>query len=144
MSVYHGKEGIKQLIYDERKMFVDQMWQRYKETTNKNGDAGDYRILAEICERLPFFENSEVGQEISRLLNKHYSGSNDYYQAQRRQREVMHILRLWDDFKADDKRSVYDNLAFRKTIASMMGGTWNAEQVRDVIRQRDRSLGKSD
>ena len=144
MSVYHGHEGIKQLIYDERKMFVDQMWQRYKETTNKNGDAGDYRILAEICERLPFFENSEIGQEISRLLNKHYNGTNDYYQAQRHQREVRHILRLWDDFKADDKRSVYDNLAFRKTIASMMGGKWDVERVRDVIRQRDRNLGKSD
>ena len=83
MSVYYGEEGIKKLIYDERKAFVDQMWQRYKDTTNKNGEAGDYRILAEICEKLPFFENSDVGQEISRLLNKHYKGATGYYQAQK-------------------------------------------------------------
>jgi len=144
MTVYHGTEGIKQLIYDERKAFVDQMWEQYRQTTDKNGNAGDYRILAEICEKLPFFENSEVGKEISRLLNKHYHGENDYYAAQKHQREKQHVLKLWDDFKANDKRSAYDNLAFRKTIAAILGGKWNAEQVRDVIRQRDRNLGKSD
>jgi len=144
MKVYDGNEGIKQMIYDERKAFVEQMWERYKETTNKNGGAGDYRILAEVCEKLPFFENSEVGLEISRLLNKHYRGKNDYYAAQRHQRETKQVLKLWDDYKRKDKRSAYDNLAFRKTIASIMGGAWNAERVRDVIRQRDRNLGQSE
>ena len=144
MKVYQGTAGIKKLIYDERKAFVDQMWEQYKQTTDKNGNAGDYRILAEICEKLPFFENSDVGKEISRLLNKHYQGENDYYAAQKHQREKQQILKLWDDFKAKDKRSVYDNLAFRKTIVSILGGNWNAEKVRDVIRQRDRNLGKSD
>ena len=84
MSVYHGEDGIKKMIYDERKAFVDQMWERYKGTLDKNGNAGDLRILAELCEKLPFFENSEVGQEISRLLNKRSTCPNDYYAAQRR------------------------------------------------------------
>ena len=144
MKIYEGNDGIKQMIYDERKAFVDQMWERYRQTTDKNGNAGDYRILAEICEKLPFFDNSEVGHEISRLLNKHYEGKNDYYAAQRHQRETKQVLKLWDDYKRNDKRSVYDNLAFRKTIASIMGGAWNAERVRDVIRQRDRNMGKGD
>jgi hypothetical protein len=47
MKIYEGNDGIKQMIYDERKAFVDQMWERYRQTTDKNGNAGDYRILAE-------------------------------------------------------------------------------------------------
>ena len=144
MSVYHGEDGIKKMIYDERKAFVDQMWERYKGTLDKNGNAGDYRILAELCEKLPFFENSEVGQEISRLLNKHCTSSNDYYAAQRYQREIKQILKLWDDFKRNDDRKHYDNVKFRRTIASIMGGVWNDERIRDIIRQRDQNLGKTD
>lgn len=144
MKVYDGNDGIKQMIYDERRAFVDQMWERYRQTTDKNGNAGDYRILAEICEKLPFFENSEVGQEISRLLNKHYEGKNDYYAAQRHQRETKQVLKLWDDFKRHDNGSDYDNLAFRKTIASIMAGGWTADRVRSKIRERDKNLGKSD
>lgn len=144
MSVYQGEQGIKQMIYDERKVFVDQMWERYKETLDKNGNAGDYRILAEICEKLPFFENSEVGQEISRLLNKHCTSANGYYAAHKHQREIKQILKLWDDFKRDDDRKHYDNVNFRRTIASIMGGAWNDERIRDVIRQRDNNLGKTD
>ena len=144
MKIYEGNDGIKQMIYDERKAFVDQMWERYRQTTDKNGNAGDYRILAEICEKLPFFENSEVGQEISRLLNKHYEGKNDYYAAQRHQRETTQVLKLWDDFKRSDEDASYDDKNFRETIAAIMGGAWNAERVRDVIRQRDRNMGKGD
>ena len=142
MSVYNGEEGIKKIIYDERKAFVDMMWQRYKDSTNKNGEAGDYRILAEVCEKLPFFENTDMGHEISRLLNKHYKGNNDYYQAQKHQRERKQILKLWDDFKRNDTRQAYDSASFRETIATIMGGTWSAERVRDVIRERDKNLGK--
>ena len=144
MSVYHGEDGIKKMIYDERKAFVDQMWERYKGTLDKNGNAGDYRILAELCEKLPFFENSEVGQEISRLLNQHCTSSNGYYASQRKQREIKQILKLWDDFKRQDGRKNYDSVGFRRTIASIMGGAWNAERVRDIIKQRDRNLGKTD
>ena len=144
MSVYHGEQGIKQMIYNERKAFVDQMWERYKGTLDKNGNAGDLRILAELCEKLPFFENSEVGQEISRLLNKRSTSPNDYYAAQRYQREIKQILKLWDDFKRNDNSKHYDNVKFRKTIASIMGGTWNEERIRDIIRQRDTNLGETD
>ena len=143
MSVYQGEQGIKQMIYDERKVFVDQMWERYKETLDKNGNAGDYRILAEICEKLPFFENSEVGQEISRLLNKHCTSSNDYYAAQRKQREIKQILKLWDDFKRQDGRKKYDSVGFRRTIASIMGGAWNAASVHEIIKARNKKLGKT-
>ena len=143
MSVYHGEEGIKKIIYDERKAFVDQMWQRYKDTTNKNGEAGDYRILAEICEKLPFFENSDVGQEISRLLNKHYKGATGYYQAQKHQRDVKTALRIWDDFKSTDKRSQYDSVEIRRFIASILGSGWSEDRVREVIRERDKNVGKT-
>ena len=144
MSVYHGEQGIKQMIYDERKAFVDQMWERYKGTLDKNGTAGDLRILAELCEKLPFFENSEVGQEISRLLNNRSTSPNDYYAAQRKQREIKQILKLWDDFKRNDNSKHYDNVKFRRTIASIMGGAWNEERIRDIIRQRDENLGETD
>ena len=144
MSVYHGEQGIKQMIYDERKAFVDQMWERYKGTLDKNGNAGDTRILAELCEKLPFFENSEVGQEISRLLNNRSTSPNDYYAAQRKQREIKQILKLWDDFKRNDNSKHYDNVKFRRTIASIMGGAWNEERIRDIIRQRDENLGETD
>jgi hypothetical protein len=143
MSVYHGEDGIKKMIYDERKAFVDQMWERYKGTLDKNGNAGDYRILAELCEKLPFFENSEVGQEISRLLHKHSSSSNDYYTAQRYQRETKQILKLWDDFKRDDGRKKYDSVGFRRTIASIMGGAWNAASVHEIIKARNKKLGET-
>ena len=143
MSVYHGEQGIKQMIYDERKAFVDQMWERYKGTLDKNGNAGDTRILAELCEKLPFFENSEVGQEISRLLNNRSTSSNDYYAAQRKQREIKQILKLWDDFKRDDSRKKYDSVGFRRTIASIMGGAWNAARVHEIIKARNKKLGKT-
>ena len=76
---------------------------RYKDTTNKNGEAGDYRILAEICEKCHIFEN-DVGQEIV-APNKHYKGTTGYYQAQKHQRDVKTALRIWDDFKSTDTRS---------------------------------------
>jgi hypothetical protein len=144
MSVYHGEDGIKKMIYDERKAFVDQMWERYKGTLDKNGNAGDYRILAELCEKLPFFENSEVGQEISRLLHKHSSSSNGYYTAQRYQRETKQILKLWDDFKRDDGRKKYDSVGFRRTIASIMGRAWNEKSVHEIIKARNKKLGETD
>ena len=144
MSVYHGEQGIKRMIYDERKAFVDQMWERYKGTLDKNGNAGDLRILAELCEKLPFFENSEVGQEISRLLHKHSSSSNDYYTAQRYQRETKQILKLWDDFKRDDGRKKYDSVGFRRTIASIMGRAWNEKSVHEIIKARNKKLGETD
>ena len=144
MSVYHGEDGIKKMIYDERKAFVDQMWERYKGTLDKNGNAGDLRILAELCEKLPFFENSEVGQEISRLLHKHSSSSNDYYTAQRYQRETKQILKLWDDFKRDDGRKKYDSVGFRRTIASIMGRAWNEKSVHEIIKARNKKLGETD
>jgi hypothetical protein len=143
MSVYHGEDGIKKMIYDERKAFVDQMWERYNGTLDKNGNAGDYRILAELCEKLPFFENSEVGQEISRLLNQHCTSSNGYYAAQRKQREIKQILKLWDDFKRQDGRKNYDSVGFRRTIASIMGGAWNAARVHEIIKARNKKLGKT-
>ena len=143
MSVYHGEDGIKKMIYDERKAFVDQMWERYKGTLDKNGNAVDYRILAELWEKLPFFENSEVGQEISRLLNQHCTSSNGYYAAQRKQREIKQILKLWDDFKRQDGRKKYDSVGFRRTIASIMGGAWNAASVHEIIKARNKKLGKT-
>ena len=54
----HGNEGIKQMLYDERKAFVKNEWMHYKDT-------GDRQHLANICEKLPFFEQPEVGLEIA-------------------------------------------------------------------------------
>ncbi|XAT57808.1 hypothetical protein GN241_10835 [Rhodobacteraceae bacterium IMCC1335] len=62
-KTYHGDEGIKQMLYDERKAFVKNEWMHYKDT-------GDRQHLANICEKLPFFEQPEVGLEIAKLLTQ--------------------------------------------------------------------------
>jgi hypothetical protein len=67
----HSENDSKQLIYNERKAFVQKMWSRYSHTLDEKGGNGDYRLLAEICEKLPFFEQNEVGKEISRILKLH-------------------------------------------------------------------------
>ena len=51
----HSENDSKQLIYNERKAFVQKMWSRYSHTLDDKGGNGDYRLLAEICEKLPFF-----------------------------------------------------------------------------------------
>ena len=55
------------MLYDERKETVEHFWELYKQSADKNGN-GDVEALAIICERLPFFENNQVGQEIARRL----------------------------------------------------------------------------
>ena len=145
MSEYHGRDGLKKLVYDERKAFVDDMWQKYKETTDKHGKAGDYRLLAEVCEKLPFFENSEIGLEIARILIlNNPKKAQDYAKVQREQRDRKQILKLWDDFKKQDTSEHYDNVNFRRTIAEILGRKWNEDNVRQVIRDRDNSMGKTD
>jgi hypothetical protein len=72
-KVYQGEDGIKKMLYDERKATVDYYWDLYKKTADKHGN-GDLEALAVICERMPFFENSLVGQEIARRLR----GSTDF------------------------------------------------------------------
>ena len=62
-KTYLGNEGIKQMLYDERKAFVKNEWMHYKDT-------GDRQHLANICEKLPFFEQPEVGLEIAKLLTQ--------------------------------------------------------------------------
>ena len=78
------------------------------------------------------------------MLNNRSTSPNDYYAAQRKQREIKQILKLWDDFKRNDNSKHYDNVKFRRTIASIMGGTWKEERIRDIIRQRDENLGETD
>ena len=60
-------DSIKAMLYDERKETVEHFWELYKQSADKNGN-GDVEALAIICERLPFFENNQVGQEIARRL----------------------------------------------------------------------------
>ena len=47
----HSENDSKQLIYNERKAFVQKMWSRYSHTLDDKGGNGDYRLLAEICEK---------------------------------------------------------------------------------------------
>ncbi len=56
-------EGEPQKLYDDRKAFVKNEWMHYKDT-------GDRQHLANICEKLPFFEHPEVGLEIAKLLTQ--------------------------------------------------------------------------
>lgn len=49
-----------------REVFVEDNWQNYQHTK-------DRRYLANICKEMPFFGNSEVGQEIARLLTLDYA-----------------------------------------------------------------------
>ena len=49
--------------YEQRKAFVAEQWTLYQ--TSKNP-----KYLAKICRELPFFEHSEVGEEIANLLLK--------------------------------------------------------------------------
>lgn len=67
--VYHGEDGVKQMLYDDRKRSVEMFWSLYQDTADKNGN-GYLEALAIICERMPFFEHPEVGQEIARRLRE--------------------------------------------------------------------------
>ena len=49
--------------YEQRKALVKEQWRLYQ--TSKNP-----KYLANICRGLPFFEHSEVGEEIANLLLK--------------------------------------------------------------------------
>ena len=63
-----NEQAIKKIIYRDTQAFVNNMWEKYQKTRDKNGKAGDYRYLASICEQVPFFENAAVGKELSRIL----------------------------------------------------------------------------
>ena len=84
-KVYHDEGGIKQMLYDERKATVERLWELYEKTQDKNGD-GDLECLAIICERLPFFENQQVGQEIARHLRKSQKRSKGWKHEQEKER----------------------------------------------------------
>ena len=49
--------------YDRHKDLVAKNWNKYQETK-------DVEHLATICREMPFFDHTEVGQEIARLLKK--------------------------------------------------------------------------
>ena len=53
------------------------------------------------------------------------------------------ILRTWDDYRSGNNLAQYDNIEVRRFISKMVGGIWTAEKVRDVIRERDKGLGKT-
>ena len=140
-----NEEAIKKLIYNDRKAFVERKWEQYLKTTNVNGDAGDYRLLAEICLELPFFEHPEVGEEICRILIKtNPKKKQDYQKVLKHQRQKDQILRIWDDWKSGDQSETYDNVEVRRFISKQVGGIWTEDKVRDVIRERDKALGKTD
>ena len=96
-KVYHGEEGRKQMLYDERKATVDRLWELYEKTQDKNGD-GDLECLAIICERLPFFENQQVGLEIARHLRKSQKRSKGWKHEQEKER----IRRMDENYKRVD------------------------------------------
>lgn len=60
-----GKEELEKLSSDEQREYREKLvkleWVRYQITK-------DRRHLANICKDMPFFGNSEVGEEIARLL----------------------------------------------------------------------------
>ncbi len=62
---YHGDEGIKQMLYDERKATVEQCWEMFEKTK-------DPECLAVIAERMPYFGKPEVGVKIAELLRAPY------------------------------------------------------------------------
>ena len=62
---YHGEEGIKQMLYDERKGTVEQGWEMFEKTK-------DPECLAVIAERMPYFGKPEVGAKIAELLRAPY------------------------------------------------------------------------
>ena len=60
---FEGQGGLNKSIYERRKAMVEEYWQKYQ-------DSKDPKHLAIICKELPFFEHSEVGHEIAKLLLK--------------------------------------------------------------------------
>ena len=139
-----NEQAIKKIIYRDTQAFVNNMWEKYQKTTDKNGKAGDYQYLASICEQVPFFENAAVGKEISRILMENNPRKNqDFKKLERTQREKDMILRIWDDYRSGNNLAQYDNIEVRRFISKMVGGIWTAEKVRDVIRERDKGLGKT-
>ena len=47
----------------ENKAIVEKLWKQYQKDNNP-------KWLAEICLNVPFFDHSEVGKEIAKLIKK--------------------------------------------------------------------------
>lgn len=113
--------------YAENKAFVEHCWKRYAE---KN----DPRWLAEICKKLPFFENQQVGKEIARRLEPLFWKSPAEIE------QVMHqdIWRLWRAWRGSDsdtavRQRIADVFFVNEETGKPDGG--GAERVRGIIRK---------
>jgi len=118
-KTYVGEQGLKELLNDERKDLVESWWALYKES-------GDPECLAKICEAMPFFENPEVGQEISKFLRKRPRTKGFEYADDKRR-----ILRYWDDWQPLPDGVTEKKL--REIISSYMNGRYTPEAIRDII-----------
>ena len=117
----------KEQLYAANKAFVEHCWRRYTEKP-------DPRWLAEVCKKLPFFENPHVGQEIAKRLEPLF------WQTPAESEQIIQqdVWRLWRAWRGSDKDTIV-----RQRIADVFfineetgerddGG---AERVRGIIRK---------
>ena len=107
--------------YLVNKGLVEHLWNQY--LVKK-----DPRWLAEICMNVPFFDNPQVGQEISKLLEDRFHKKNQIDEQTMRN----DIMRLWNLWRHED-----DDVRVRERIASVFfkGDVGGPERVRGIIRK---------
>ena len=59
--------------YIENQAIVEELWRQYQKDNNP-------KWLADICLNVPFFDHSEVGKEIAKLIKKIISKNTFGYQ----------------------------------------------------------------
>lgn len=139
-KVYQWPDGLRELLDYERETYIIEMWRRYQATQDKNGNAGDYILLAEICAAALSGNDPAIAKEVVRILAKH----NPSKAGRISQREKEQILRLWDNFRKNNPTESYDSIEFREVVSEIMGGStrYSIERIRGIIRERDKKLEK--
>jgi len=119
-KTYVGEQGLRELLYDERKELVEIWWERYKKT-------GDRECLARICEAMPFFENPEVGEEIAKHLRKRPQKKGWSYEYDKER-----ILRYWDAWQPLPDGVTEKKL--RQIISAHMDNRYTPDAILEIIK----------
>ena len=122
-----------------REAFVQDNWQNYQRTK-------DRRYLANICEEMPFFGNSEVGQEIAKLLTLDYALKPLKKDTRIKEVEDLKIWALWLSYKSHQIDGKPTDEYIYRLIAQKLNLKTNAEEENygliDKVEKRVRKLKK--
>lgn len=122
-----------------RELFVEDNWQNYLRTK-------DRRYLANICDEMPFFGNSEVGQEIARLLTLDYALKPLKKDTRIKEVEDLKIWALWQSYKSQQIDGKPTDEYIYRLIAQKLNLKTNAEEknygLMDKVKKRVQKLEK--